>query len=120
MVILNVKNHETLYRVIFIQQGKSYEIYAKYISEEHLMGFIEIEELVFSESKSAVLVDPGEEHLRMEFKDVKRCYIPMHAITRIDEVVKEGPARIVDLNEKNTDKVSYFPGIYDTRSKGKE
>lgn len=101
---------ECLYRVIFSQQGKSYEIYAKYISEDHLMGFIEIEDIVFSQPSSSMLVDPSEERLRSEFKGVKRCYIPMHAISRIDEVVKQGPARIIEISDKNGDNVSRFPG----------
>jgi len=46
---------------------------------------VEVEELVFGE-KSAVVVDPAEERLKAEFAGVKRSYIPMHAIIRIDEV----------------------------------
>ena len=88
-----------LYRVLFMQNEQCYEVYAKFLTEESLMGFIEIEELVFHETKSGILVDPTEEKLRAEFKGVKRCYIPMHSILRIDEVVKEGVARIVPFEK---------------------
>ena len=39
---------QTLYRVIFTQEDKVYEVYARYLSEESLMGFIEIEEFLFN------------------------------------------------------------------------
>lgn len=84
-----------LYRVIFAQNDKLYEVYAKYLSEESLMGFIEIEELIFQESTSELMVDPKEEKLKIEFKGVRRSYIPLHTILRIDEVVKEGAARVI-------------------------
>lgn len=102
---------QPIYRVIFMQHDKLYEVYARYLTEESLMGFIEIEDLVFHETKSAVVVDPSEEKLRAEFKDVKRCYIPLHAILRIDEVMKEGSARMTTsdkLSEKRGN-VSHLP-----------
>ncbi len=104
-------NKEPIYRVIFTQQGKSYEIYARYISEENLMGFIEVEELIFAEPSTAVVVDPSEEKLKTEFKGVKRSYIPMHLIARIDEVVKEGAACIKELDEKSNN-ITPFPPIH--------
>lgn len=98
-----------------MQQGKLYEVYARYISEENLVGFLEIEELVFSESPSAVLVDPGEEKLKLEFKGVQRSYIPIHLVSRIDEMAHEGPARILEIKEKGSN-VSHFPSQYYTPS----
>src|SRR3989338_10837345 len=85
---------DPIYRVLFIQNDKQYELYSKYLTEESLMGFIEIEELIFQDTKSGIVVDPAEEKLRVEFKGVKRSYIPLHTILRIDEVVKEGAARM--------------------------
>jgi hypothetical protein len=52
------------------------------------------------------LVDPGEEKLKNEFSGVKRSYIPLQAIIRIDEVEKEGAARISDASSA---KISPFP-----------
>lgn len=98
---------EPIYRVLFFQNGKQYEIYARYLSEDSLMGFIEVEELIFSDHTS-VVVDPTEEKLRTEFKQVKRSYIPFHAIIRIDEVQQEGTARIQDASDKQSN-VSPFP-----------
>lgn len=100
-----------LYRVVFVQNEQVYELYARYLTEESLMGFIEIEELVFNETRSEVLVDPAEEKLRAEFKGVRRSYIPLHAILRIDEVIKEGVARVVAaVSSEKKNNISQFPG----------
>ena len=85
-----------LYKVIFENQGQIYEVYARGVSEGALFGFIEIEEIVFGE-RSKVVVDPSEEKLKTEFKDVRRTYIPMHNIVRIDEVEREGQAKITAI-----------------------
>ncbi len=37
-----------------------------------------------------MIVDPSEEKLKNEFSEVKRSFIPMQSIVRIDEVEKEG------------------------------
>ena len=38
-----------IYKVIFVNQGQMFEIYARQIYQSDLYGFIEIEELVFGE-----------------------------------------------------------------------
>jgi hypothetical protein len=81
---------------MFVNQGKVYEIYASKVSHGNLFGFIEIEELVFGE-RSSVVVDPTEEKIKAEFNDVKRTYLPMHSVLRIDEVKKQGVSKIVAL-----------------------
>jgi len=85
-----------IYKVIFMNQGKIYEVYARKVSQEGLWGFIEIEQLVFGE-RGGVVLDPGEEKLKDEFAGVKRTYIPLHAVVRIDEVAREGTAKIIAL-----------------------
>ena len=47
-----------LYKVIFLNQGQVYEMYARAICQSELWGFLEIEEFVFGE-RSQLLVDPG-------------------------------------------------------------
>ena len=88
-----------IYKVIFHNQGKVYEIYAKNVHHGEMFGFIEVEKLIFGE-RSTVVVDPTEENLKTEFSGVDRTYIPMHSIIRIDEVQKEGAAKITDTSEK--------------------
>ncbi|GAB4351961.1 MAG: DUF1820 family protein [Gammaproteobacteria bacterium] len=98
---------QSVFKVIFFNQGKIYEVYAKGVSQSGMMGFVEVEGLLFGE-KSAVLVDPAEERLKSEFDGVSRTYIPMHAVVRIDEVEKEGVARITDIKDQGG-KVTPFP-----------
>lgn len=96
-----------LYKVIFLNQGRVYEIYAKRVSHGDLYGFVEIEELVFGE-KSAVVIDPTEERLRTEFEGVSVSHIPLHAVIRIDEVEKQGSAKIVPLSGKTDETIVPF------------
>ena len=89
------------YKVVFVNQNQVYELYARQIFQSDLYGFIEIEDYVFGE-KSSMIVDPGEEKLKTEFADVKRSFIPLHAIVRIDEVEKEGPGRVFPFTPAST------------------
>ena len=96
-----------IYKVLFINQGQVYEIYARRVGQGNLLGFVEVEELVFGE-RSKLLVDPAEEKLRGEFSGVKRSFLPLQAVIRIDEMEREGPAKIHALPEGGT--VTAFPG----------
>ena len=97
-----------LYRVAFVNQGKVYEIYARRVSQGELYGFVDVEGILFGE-KSAVVIDPSEERLKSEFEGVSRTHIPMHAIVRIDEVEKQGAAKIVPISGRIEDVIP-FPG----------
>ncbi len=91
-----------LYRIQFINQGKVYELYARRVGPAALYGFVEVEGLVFGE-KSTVVVDPAEERLKAEFEGVRLTHVPIHAVIRIDEVEKQGTAKIVSLSGKPED-----------------
>ena len=94
-----------VFRVIFQNQGEVFEIYALQIFQSELWGFIEVEEFVFGE-RSQLLVDPSEEKLKAAFEGVKRTYIPLNSIIRIDEVEKEGSGKV---SEAKGDNVRPFP-----------
>lgn len=100
---MNPKNERPIYRIIYIDQEERREIYAQYISEETLVGFIEADNLLdFPPTPSAT---PS--------KDVNRgrCYIPLHNIVRIDEV-------FLKSTQDPKDNVSPFPhGIKKLREK---
>ncbi|MBL6750877.1 MAG: DUF1820 family protein [Nevskia sp.] len=98
---------QRLYRVTFLNQGQVYEVYARKVSHGGMVGFVEIEKLVFGE-KTTLLVDPAEEKLKTEFADVERTYVPIHAVVRIDEVTKKGAARIHAVSGDSA-KVMPFP-----------
>lgn len=98
-----------VYKVIFQSQNQVYEIYAREIYQSEMYGFIEVEEFVFGE-RSQMLVDPAEEKLKNEFAGVKRSYIPLHAIIRIDEVEKEGVGKVIETKSGDS-KIANFPII---------
>lgn len=81
---------------MFTSQGKGYEIYARKISQGDMYGFVEIEDIVFGE-RTNLVVDPSEEALRKEFSGIKKMHVPFHSISRIDEVEKEGPGKVISL-----------------------
>lgn len=87
-----------IYRIVFHNQGKIYELYARSVGQGELYAFVEVGDIIFGE-RSAVLVDPSEERLKSEFTGVKRTYVPMHAVIRIDEVEKEGVNKVVGTTE---------------------
>lgn len=94
-----------LYKVTFVSQGKVYEIYARSVTQGTLFGFVEVEKLVFGE-RSTVVLDPSEERIKTEFAGVRRTYLPMHAILRIDEVEKQGISKVTAAEAGN---VTQFP-----------
>ena len=97
-------NMKSVYKIIFIQLGEIYEVFAEQIYQSDMYGFIEVEEYIFNKDKQLV-VDPSSEKLKKEFAQVERSYIPINAILRIDEVRETGEAKI----KKNKDRVSPFP-----------
>ena len=109
---------KTIFRIKFSDQNEVYELYAKHVAQSSLMGFVEIEALIFSHAKK-VLVDPSEEKLKIEFAAVKRIYIPLHAVIRIDEVEKSGISKISQLKTNASAKISQFPGTFSTPSEDK-
>ena len=94
-----------LYKIVFMSQGQVYEIYARHVGHGALFGFVEVGQLVFGK-RSSVVVDPSEEKIKSEFAGVKRTYLPMHSVIRIDEVEKEGASKISRLEGGN---VAQFP-----------
>ncbi|SRR5258706_15258183 len=100
-----------IFKIMFVNQGKVYEVYARKVSHGSLFGFVEIEDFVFGE-RSGVVLDPGEERIKAEFAGVRRSYLPLQSVLRIDEVKKQGVSKIVALEGGN---VMPFPNaIYST------
>ena len=95
------------YKVTFLNQGEIYEIYAASVCQPEMYGFIEVEELLFGEHTN-IVVDPSEERLKSEFSGVKRSFIPLHSVIRIDEVEKEGVGKIIETKD-GSGKVAQFP-----------
>ena len=98
---------KTIYRITFHGQGKIYELYASNVNQGGLLGFVEVDQILFGE-KTSVVVDPSEENLKAEFAGVSRTYLPMHAVIRIDVVEKSGQGKISEVGARG-DKVTPFP-----------
>ena len=96
-----------LYKITFLSQGKSIELYAKHVASSALWGFTEVGELVFDPPGGHLVVDPVGERLREEFADTTTLHLPMHAIVRVEEVAKRGPLAIRDA--ASGDKIMPFP-----------
>ncbi len=96
-----------IYRITFSHIDSVYEMYAKKVHDSELFGFIEVEDIVFGESTSLV-VDPSEERLKLEFNGVKRTYIPVQSVFRVDEVEQQGVAKVLDKSSA-PGKVTVFP-----------
>ena len=90
------------FKITYFNHNSVYEIYSKEVYQSDMYGFIVVENLVFGKNTSLV-VDPSEEKLKTEFENVKRFFVPAHNIIRIDEVEKEGVAKITSAegNVKN-------------------
>jgi hypothetical protein len=97
---------DAIYKIIFFNQGEVYEMYARHIYQSDLWGFLEVEEFVFGE-RSQMIVDPAEEKLKTEFSSIKRSFIPLQSVVRIDEVEKEGACKITEV--KGGGNVTPFP-----------
>jgi hypothetical protein len=95
---------KSLYKIVFFNQGKIYEIFARRVYQGDLYAFVVVEDLVFGE-RASLIVDPSEERLKTEFEAVKRTHIPMHAVVRVDEVEKQGVAKISEAGAN----VAMFP-----------
>ena len=75
---------KSVYKIIFIQLGEIYEVFAKQIYQSDMYGSSRLK-YIFNKDKQLV-VDPSSEKLKNEFAKVDRSYIPINSIIRIDEV----------------------------------
>jgi len=95
-----------LYKIIFLNHGKVYELYSKSVGSSGLWGFVEVSELVF-ETAEGLVVDPTEEKMRQEFSGAKVLHLPIQSVLRVEEVEKRGKCLIRD--RESGEKVTPFP-----------
>jgi len=94
-----------LYKVIFLNHGKVYELFASGVTSSGLYGFVEISELQFSDE--GVVIDPTEDRIREEFADSEVLHLPMHSVLRVEQVKARGQCKIRD--RETGEKVTPFP-----------
>ena len=89
-------NDSILYKVIFINNGKVYELYAREVFSSEIYGFIYVADLVFDQNKT-IVIDPAEEKLREEFINANVLHLPVQCVIRIEEVKKKMSCKIRDI-----------------------
>lgn len=95
---------EILYRILYHQHNEPCELYARSVSESDMFGFIELEELVFE----AIADTDHQEKLKQEFDGVKRTYIPLSNVCRIDTIERDD--EVVGQGKRSTiGNVTVFP-----------
>jgi hypothetical protein len=102
-----------LYKIIFLNQGKVYELFSEGVTSSGLWGFIEVSDLVFEEGDGLV-VDPTEEKMREEFASARVLHLPIQSVLRVEEVDQRGKCRIRD--RETGEKVTPFPVSPSSRS----
>jgi hypothetical protein len=102
-----------LYKIIFLNQGKVYELFSEGVTSSGLWGFIEVSDLVFEEGEGLV-VDPTEEKMREEFASARVLHLPIQSVLRVEEVDQRGKCRIRD--RETGEKVTPFPVSPSSRS----
>lgn len=95
-----------LYKIIFLNQSKVYELYARDVFSSDIYGFIYVSDLVFDQNKT-IVIDPAEDKLRDEFENVNVLHLPLQSVIRIEEVKKKLSCKIRDI--KQGENISQFP-----------
>jgi len=95
-----------LYKIVFLNNGKVYELFSEGVSTSGLWGFIEVSDLVFDTAEGLV-VDPTEEKMRQEFESARVLHLPIQSVLRVEEVEQRGQCLIRD--RESGEKVTPFP-----------
>lgn len=94
-----MKAKPVIYRVNYINHNHVYELYAKHVSTDVMLGFMSISGILFN-WKDAVVIDPIEEQLKAEFKDVEVLHIPLAHVLKVEEVKNKQSCTIRPLDSK--------------------
>jgi hypothetical protein len=90
-----MKSTKKLFKITFLSEGKTLELYARHVASSALWGFTEVGDIVFDQQE-AVVIDPTEERLREEFGNTHVLHLPIQCIVRVEEVQKREPLVIRD------------------------
>ena len=102
-----------LFKIVFLNNGKVYELFSEGVTSSGLWGFVEVSDLVF-ESSDGLVVDPTEEKMRQEFEHASVLHLPIQSVLRVEGDKKRGQCLIRD--RKPGEKVTPFPATPPNRS----
>lgn len=89
-----------LFRIDFINAEKeNLSIYASKVNPSSFLGLIEVADIVFMDT-SDIILNPQDDKVKKEFKNVERTFLPLNAIIRIDEVLIEKETPVIRLYER--------------------
>lgn len=89
-----------LFRVDFVNAAKeNLTIHASKVNPSSFLGLIEVTDIVFMDS-SDIILNPQDDKIKKEFKNVERTFLPLNSIIRIDEVILEKETPVIRLYEK--------------------
>lgn len=83
-----IRSEIPIYKITFWNKEEAVELHARQIYQSDLWGFLEVEELIFTDLMQKN--NEKEKLLQGMFKNVSRIFIPIHTIIRIDEIEKPG------------------------------
>jgi len=101
-----VSKHSSMYKVVFLNQGKVYELFCAAVDSSSLWGFVELSGLTF-DAESSLVVDPTEERMREEFADTELLILPIQSVMRVEKVKRKGSSVIRDKD--SGEKVTPLP-----------
>ena len=82
---MTIKKKSKVYCVYYSKSfSDEFEVHAKEVKTSDLFGFIELSEFVYPK-KNQIIITPDGNKTEREFKDVRRTFIPIKDIKRIDE-----------------------------------
>ncbi|MBI4084121.1 MAG: DUF1820 family protein [Candidatus Lambdaproteobacteria bacterium] len=78
------KRDKTYFKVSFTNENELFELCVRTVGPSDIYGMVELAGFIFPEGK--LVYNPSEERIKREFAEIRRTFIPYHAIVRIDEV----------------------------------
>lgn len=92
-----------LFRIHFTWKEKDRVLKARELDMTHPY-FVSIGEIVFPES-STLIIDPGDDELRSDFRDTKHIMLPFQQVKLIEEIADEsgGKNRVIPFSVVDSD-----------------
>jgi hypothetical protein len=103
---------DIIYRTVFTHLDQVYTLYSKGVSEETLVGFIEVDSILSVSQDYLMSTETPENSFSLyihQMEGIKRTYVPMHAVVRVDEMTRQHYEFMV-LNKDNTANVQHIHG----------